>query len=150
MEVTKRGKVNYPGDVNVKGAVNSATATAGMLQVNNNATVSKDLTVGGKTNVSGDMNVKGAVNSAIATTGMLQVNNNATVSKDLTVGGKTVVSGDLVVKGKIIQNDNAKTEPKEEFENGVIYLGSKTKEGGWRLRVEDGELLIEKLENNEW
>ena len=149
MEVTRRGKVNYPGDLNVKGVLDSAIVTTKDLNVSNNITVTKDLNVEGKTIITGDATVKGVLDSAIVTTKDLNVSNNVTVTKDLNVGGKTIITGDLIVTGNIL-NDNVKTETREEFDNGEIYLGDKTQNGGWRIRIEESELLIEKLENNEW
>lgn len=116
MEVTKRGQVNYPGNMNVKGVLNSATLT----------------------------------------TNDLEVGNNTSISNELSVGGNAVISGDLVVTGKIINEcvpeHSLDEEPvcNDEFKDGTVYLGDKTAEGTWRLRVEDGELLIERLEEGEW
>ena len=39
---------------------------------------------------------------------------------------------------------------KEEFLEGAVYLGAKNEDGSWRLRVESGELIIEKREDNDW
>ena len=148
MEVTKRGKVNYPGDVNVKGVLISSKISTDELDVGANATL-VDLNVTGKTVLAGDASVNGVLEASKVSTNNLEVKNNVTVTKDLNVTGKTVLSGDLVVTGNIL-NDKDEKGAREEFENGEIYFGNKSQDGTWRIRVDDGELLIEKLEDHEW
>ena len=140
MEVTKRGKVNYPGDVNVKGVLISSKISTDELDVGANATL-VDLNVTGKTVLVGDASVNGVLEASKVSTNNLEVKNNVTVTKDLNVTGKTVLSGDLVVTGNILNDKD---------ENGEIYFGNKSQDGTWRIRVDDGELLIEKLEDHEW
>ena len=119
------------------------------MNANNNVSVTKDLNVGGKTVLTGDATVNGALNASKVSVNDLNANNNVSVTKDLNVGGKTVISGDLVVTGSIL-NDKVEEGAREEFEKGEIYFGNKSQDGTWRIRVEDGELLIEKLEDHEW
>jgi hypothetical protein len=67
MEVTKRGHVNYPGDLIARGVVESAGITTNDLEVGKNAVVTNDLSVGGKAIINGDLIVTGKViNESIA------------------------------------------------------------------------------------
>lgn len=61
MEVTKRGQVNYPGNINAKGIIDSAAVTTEDLEVGKNASIINDLSVGGEAVINGNLIVKGKV-----------------------------------------------------------------------------------------
>lgn len=103
---------------------------------------------------SGDLSAKGTISAS-----ELKVQ-SATVSNDIVINGNLVVTGDIINKefenkGKIstdIENNKVNTV---NLEATTVYF-SKTNEQGeypdgtWRMRTQDGELLIEHFENGVW
>ena len=81
---------------------NNALNVTGTLDVGENATLSKDLTVEGSTTLNGQT----LINNALNVTGTLDVGENATLSKDLTVRGIIVQSSDIRLKKNIKKIEN--------------------------------------------
>ena len=105
----------------------------------------------------GNISVKGDVK-----TKDLTVENDLKVENNVDIQG-TLSVNDIVINGKSLSDTlneslneslNLINEKQSEINNNLnkdcIYLGNRLDNGSWRLKILNGELLIEKLEDGVW